>query len=114
MTTLPDPVNGGGGALPEIVTSKAKEPSDPDPATAAEEVQPATISLPARMGTSSPTPAIDALLSELGWPVIGGGSAGAPSGEESRGRKPTLQSHIELGPGKLHCHTHPGVDLERC
>lgn len=118
MTTLPDSVNGG-EALPEVVTSKAAEPSDPDvahsaTATTAEEVKPATISLPARMGTSSPTPAIDAFLSELGCPVVGGGSAGTPSGEESRGRKPMLQSHIELGTGKLRFPTSPRIGIEKC
>lgn len=95
----------GERTVPEVVTTKPSEPGDPEVAhcatatVAAEEVKPATISLPARMGTSSPTPAIDAFLSELGCPVVGGGSVGAPSAEESRGRKPMLQSHIELGTG---------------
>ncbi|GAA5953775.1 hypothetical protein JCM8115_004148 [Rhodotorula mucilaginosa] len=100
--TVPD-LSNGGGAPPKVVTTKATELRDPGvahsaTATATEEVKPATArSISARMGTSRPTPVIDSFLTELGCPVLEGRAGGAPSGEESRGRKPMLQSHMDLG-----------------
>lgn len=103
MMALPASTNGEPALLPQVETSQAAKPVD-SATTTTEEVEPATISLPTRLGSSSPTPVIDALLFELGSPVVES-TAGVPSGEDSRGRKPVLKSHIDLGVGRSHSHT---------